>query len=100
MFSLRRLWFIPILVVYTSFKPGDFDGYTYGLVIFIHKDSRDDEGLHRHELEHVKQGFMTLGLHPLLYWLVRPYRLWAERKAYEAQGASPQQIDAALGKYQ
>ena len=99
MFSLHRLWFIPIPVIYTPFRPFGFDGYAFGPVILIHQDSRGDEGLHRHELEHIRQGFMTLGLHPLLYWLIRPYRLWAERKAYEAQGFTERQIFVALEGY-
>lgn len=81
------LWFIPIPVFYVSFKPLGFDGYTFGLVILIHKASKDDAGLHRHELEHVRQGIVTLGLHIPLYLFYRPYRIWAERKANEAQTA-------------
>lgn len=56
------------------------NGRAIGPLIFIRKDLKDDRGVYLHELEHVKQWFMTLSLHPLLY-LLRPYRQWSEMRA-------------------
>ena len=56
-----------------------------GPVILIRPKYRDDVGLLKHELEHVKQGFATLGLHIPLYLLSKRYRLWAEASAYKEQ---------------
>ena len=63
-----------------------FWGYCYGPVIAILRGHEDDPALIRHEREHVKQFYMTLGLHLILYPLCRRYRLWAERKAHAAEG--------------
>jgi hypothetical protein len=44
-----------------------------------------DSGLIAHELVHVAQWWLTLGLHPFLYAIFPRYRLWAEAWAYARQ---------------
>lgn len=57
---------------------------------------RGDEGIIRHELEHVKQWWRSLGAHGPLYLFVRRYRLWSEVEAYRAQMAFPDGKGGAL----
>jgi hypothetical protein len=83
-------WILPALVFYTDRLPVGTAGAANGPVIRIRHKYGDpkglhDEGLHQHELEHVKQWYFTLGLHPLFYWLWKPYRLGAEVRAYRVQ---------------
>lgn len=65
--------------------PDDVAGQAHGPVVFIKPKYRDDDGLRAHELTHVWQWWLTLGLHPLLYAFCKPYRLWAEVMAYREQ---------------
>lgn len=96
---MRRVFgLIPVPVFYTDRLPrradgGAFDGYSLGPVILIRPASRTDDPVHAHELEHARQWWMTLGLHWLLYPLSRRYRLWAERRAYDAQLAASPEAD-------
>ena len=39
--------------------------------------------VYQHELEHVKQWYITLALHPILYYFSKRYRLWSEVNAYK-----------------
>ena len=73
------------LTLYVDSLPQGRAGCANGPVIRILKAKRDDEGLYQHELMHVKQWFLTLGLHSLLYLLVDEYKLWAEVAAYRKQ---------------
>lgn len=73
------------LTFYVDDLGPDFCGKTYGPVILIRKDCKDDKGLYQHELVHVKQWWMTLGIHSILYKFIRKYRFWAELKAYKKQ---------------
>ena len=76
-----------LLTFYTdNFIPEGAAGCARGPFIFIHKKYKDDYGLYKHELEHIKQGFLGLFIiHNLLYLLVPSYRLWAEVAAYKEQ---------------
>jgi hypothetical protein len=75
------------LTFYTDFGvPDGSAGCARGPVIFIRPKYRNDYGLYRHELLHVKQaiaGFFVI--HALFYLLWKPYRLWAEVQAYREQ---------------
>ena len=76
----------PALILYTDNLPEDVGGRTNGFVIRIRPRYMNDEGIHRHELEHVKQNWRGLFIiHTLLYSFVRQYRLWAEVQAYHQQ---------------
>ena len=74
------------LVFYTDFGvPQGSAGCARGPVAFIRPEYRDDKGLLAHELEHVKQWWLTFGLHSFLYLLVPFYRLNSEVEAYKVQ---------------
>lgn len=73
------------LTFYVDQLDNDAAGQANGPVIRILKSHKDDEGVYQHELEHVIQWFVTLGIHSLLYWLFESYRLWAEVSAYRIQ---------------
>ena len=81
--------FPPALILYTDNLPEGVGGCANGPVIRIRPKYREDEGIHAHELTHVWQWWLTLGLHSLLYLLVRRYRLWAEVQAYREQTRHP-----------
>lgn len=75
------------LTFYTDFGvPDGSAACARGPVILIRPKYEADEGIYRHEFEHVKQSFMGLIVaHALLYLFWAPYRLWAEVEAYEVQ---------------
>lgn len=75
----------PALLFYTDRLPETVGGAVNGFVIRIRPRYRDDVGIHKHEELHVWQLWLTLGIHPLLYRFVRPYRQWAEVAAYRRQ---------------
>ena len=78
------------LVFYVGNLPDGIGGQTIGPVVRIAEKYRYDEGIFRHELEHVRQGLALLFLpHALLYRFVRRYRLWAEARAYSIQMRYP-----------
>ena len=74
------------IIIYTSrFIPLWAAGCTYGPVILIRPEYRNDKGLLEHERVHVKQWIRTLGLHGYLYLFIKSYRLKAEVEAYKEQ---------------
>jgi hypothetical protein len=75
------------LTFYVDSLPDGFAGMANGPVIRILKSHKDDVGLYQHELEHVKQWFRTLGIHPILYFFSDTYKLWSEVRAYKKQAA-------------
>ena len=82
---------------YTDRRLKDWQaGATFGPVILIRPKYREDVGLLEHEKMHVKQWWFTLGLHALLYWLSKRYRLWAEAKAYAEQMRWPDRFGNRL----
>lgn len=89
---------VPVPVFYTDGLPDGVGGRQIGPVVQIRPVYRErgDEGIHQHELEHVRQWWATLGLHSLLYLAVRRYRLWAEARAYAVQMRFPNGLGGAL----
>lgn len=75
----------PHKVIYTDNLPEGVGGRANGFIIRIRKSYKDDEFLLRHELEHVRQWYITLMLHPLLYKFSTRYRTWSEARAYARQ---------------
>ena len=60
-------------------------GEANGPVVRIKKGYENDLGIHAHEALHVKHWYCSLGLSPLLYLLVKRFRLWAEVQCYKVQ---------------
>lgn len=58
-------------------------GSANGFVIRIEKDAANKAVVLAHELVHVKQWWLSLGIHPILYLLSERYRVWAEVQAYK-----------------
>ena len=83
--ELRFTKILPYLLCYTDRLPSGFKGAANGPFVRIKKSSKNDFGLHVHEETHVRQFYMTLSLHSYLYLLYKPYRQWAEVKAFHAQ---------------
>ena len=79
----------PALILYTERLPYGVGGIARGPLVLIRPQYRNDRGIHAHELEHVRQWWVTCGLHPLLYYFVRRYRLWSEVGAYRVQMQLP-----------
>jgi hypothetical protein len=99
------------LTFYVRTLPPDVGGCANGPVIRILEKYRNDEGIYRHELMHVKQWFvwsllsipvayvlyqlvlfdymalsiLPVALHSILYRFVKPYRFWCEVEAYKDQ---------------
>jgi len=99
------------LTFFVKTLPPNVGGCANGPVIRILESHRNDEGLYRHELEHVKQWFslavlsvplayalihfglvdfiglavLPLAFHTVLYKLSTAYRLWCEVSAYKVQ---------------
>ena len=75
---------------YVENLPPDVGGEARGFVIRILKKYKDDYGIYKHELVHVKQWFRTFGIHSILCSkLLRPifswYKLRVEVEAYKEQ---------------
>lgn len=100
----------PALVFMVDSLPPNTGGCANGPVVRLLKKYENDEGILKHELEHVKQfwfltivvGLIILAIttflrlpiyyaalavstHGLLYSVIKPYRYWAELKAYAVQ---------------
>ena len=99
------------LTFFVKSLPPNVGGEARGPVIRILEKYRNDEGLYRHELEHVKQWFrlavlsvplayalfhfglvdfmglaiLPMAFHTILYKLSTAYRLWCEVSAYKVQ---------------
>ena len=87
---------IPVPIFYTDKMAADLGGYARGPVIWIRDKYSSDEGLHRHELEHVRQWWTLPILHGLLYKASDRYRLRAEARAYRIQMQHPDRTGATL----
>ena len=117
----------PSYTYYTDSLPAGVGGTTKTFVIAIRPQYKDDERMHMHELEHVRQFwslFAIIGLigaaivytqhllplfylhaaligfsaHTGLYNLVARYRFWAEAKAYAIQ-TKPDRSDIDVMAY-
>jgi hypothetical protein len=101
---------IPHILRYTDSLPEGIGGQANGPYVRIRPKYKDDRGLLRHELEHVKQWWIatllsaaliaaglyhfneplygaigSIGVHGLLYKLIPAYRLWCEVQAHKVQ---------------
>lgn len=75
----------PAIVFYVEDVGDGFAGKANAFIVRIKERYKDDKGLLVHEVVHVKQWFMTLGLHSILYKFFKGYRYLAEIKAYRKQ---------------
>lgn len=73
------------LVFYVDTLPKTFGGMANGPVVRILERLRGDEGIRQHELVHVRQWLWTLGMLPILYFLLPKFKLWCEVQAYRKQ---------------
>lgn len=73
------------LTFYVQQLSPDVGGCANGPIIRILEKYRNDAGIYQHELVHVKQWFITFGIHNLLYMLFDWYRLVSEVEAYREQ---------------
>lgn len=73
------------LVIYTRLLPERKAGLAIGPLVLIQRRYKGDAGLLAHELEHVRQFWVTFGLHLIFYPFSRHYRLWAEAVAFARQ---------------
>lgn len=76
---------MPHILIYTDKLPEHSAGCANGPIIRIRPSKREDKGIMAHELVHVRQWWMTIGFHSLLYLLCTKYRQWAEVQAYRKQ---------------
>ena len=73
------------LTIYTDLMPDRFSGYTLGPIVLIRPSKRDDVGLLKHELVHVKQFWRSFGLFGIAYYLSKTKRFEYEAEAYREQ---------------
>jgi len=83
-FKIKTIYKIfPVLVVYTNkFLKEPFVGVSWGPIIFIRPEMRNNEIVLEHELVHSKQFFRTFGLQALLYKISDKKKLYYELEAY------------------
>ena len=74
---------------YTDDVPEGTGGYARYWFIRLRPKYKDDLGILRHEEEHVRQFYVTLGLHGIMYRFLKKYRLWREVQAYYIQLCNP-----------
>ena len=92
---------LPAIFLYSPGKQSGVGANTKYNVIRFQSDlnipEHRIEALRRHELEHVKQFYMTFGLSEILYQKSPKYRLWAEAKAHRVQAVHVQLADGDAG---
>ncbi len=74
-------------------------GTTGGLTVRIRPKYKDDEGIHRHEAEHIRQRYMTLGFHNIIKDLSKTYAIWTEVSAYREQLKHPPALTGGVDPY-
>jgi len=89
---------IPHILIYTNWMPKDSDERTNAFMIRIRPKRKGDAGILAHGIEHVRQFYITLGLHGFLLAVSKRYKLWAEVKAYRAQLSHSSEADYARHK--
>lgn len=78
--------FNPNIVIFSSlFVPKRFAAYSYGPIIFVKPEYKEDIPLIYHEQVHSHQFWRTFGLHGICYMLSKRYRFKAEVEAYGEQ---------------
>ena len=76
----------PYLIFYTNNLPDNFHACTNGFIIRMVPGYKNDEGLLKHELIHVKQFWLNgLLIHTIRYRFSKSYRLKCEVEAYREQ---------------
>ena len=90
--------FIPVPIFYVASLAAGRGGESRGPIVRILDRYRApcDEGLHQHELEHVRQFWRLPVLHSVLYAFRRSYRLACEAAAYRVQMNHPNGRGGAL----
>ena len=73
------------MIFYTRHFLKGHAGITYGPIILIDPQYRDDKGLLAHERTHVAQFWRTFGLHLFLTLFSKSYKLKCEVEAYKVQ---------------
>lgn len=63
--------------------------------MFITLEKSAPDYVYQHELAHVKQWYITLGLHGILYRISKRYRLWSEVQAYKVSMRHGRPLDSA-----
>ena len=77
--------FLPVFIFYPDVEDAHWSAKQNGPFIRI-REYKDDEGVLRHEMTHVKQFYrMLLIFHPFLYLLWPWYRLQSELEAFREQ---------------
>jgi hypothetical protein len=74
-----------VIFVTNLFIPARFGAYTFGPIIFVRPEFKDDTGKIEHEKTHVRQFWRTLGLAGLFYVLSKKKRLAYEVEAYKVE---------------
>jgi len=82
-------WWPPCVIILTDDLPVGRGAEAGFLNVKMRPKYEGDEGLLEHEFEHEWQGWLTLGLHPLLYRYWRWYRCRSEVEAYQVQMKYP-----------
>lgn len=78
--------FNPNIVIFSSLLvPKRFAAYSYGPIIFVKPEYKDDIPLIHHEQTHSRQFWRTFGTHGLRYMLSKEYRFKSEVEAYGEQ---------------
>jgi len=73
------------MIVSTNLIPKGFDAFSCWPFIFVRPESRNDEGLIRHELVHYDDQAWITPFWLLRYWLSKSFRWKQEVKAYRVQ---------------
>lgn len=88
-FPIRLRWVwgcIPTIIFRTNQLPKSIAGLCLTPVVLLNPWAFEDEPTIQHELAHVKQTWLGLGIgHFLLYWGSERYRLWAETSAFAVE---------------
>ena len=76
----------PALVIYTNrFVGNGFAGRSFGPLVFIRPEYKDDRGLLEHEFQHSRIFWRTLGIAGLEYLLSDTAKLQQEVECYKVQ---------------
>lgn len=84
--KIKFAWFLPVLVFFTDKElKGGYAGKSWGPVIVIRTQYKDDRGLLAHELNHSKQWYITLSLWSWFYKFNAKVRYLSEVGCYKKQ---------------
>lgn len=78
--------FNPNIVIFSEIAvPKKYAAYSYGPIIFVRPEYREDYALIHHEQVHSRQFWRAFGLHGIRYMLSKDYRFKSEVDAYGEQ---------------